>query len=369
MALEPGLRNELMLDHYATDACLVVSPRQIVAIGGIGSTQVPQPMTSAAALIVLELFVHDTDSDVAFEEFRRIVGGSTDGPGLRLSYPAVEVMLGARRLLVRETSSHQALDLTAHSANVGKTLVRSIARSYEAVEDEPLDPTRESFESVVAELADAGLLSPPRGAVDWGSLRRSHPICKRFGFSRGTPIDRYYLDKFVAQIRNRVVGATVEIGGARQNRELYRLTNVSEYTAIDAEAHDYVDVVGDAHESSLLAPDSADSILAFNVLEHCADPWLVARNMHRWLRTGGCAFCMVPNAQRVHNFPRDYWRPLPDGVNWLFRDFGSRELSQYGNPTSVIASHLGIAAEELTQAELDAQHPDYPVATCIVATK
>jgi SAM-dependent methyltransferase len=270
---------------------------------------------------------------------------------------------------VRETSSRQALDLTAHSANVGKTLVRSIARSYEAVEDEPLNPTRESFESVVAELADAGLLCPPCGAVDWGSLRRLHPICKRFGFSRGTPIDRYYLDKFVAQIRNRVVGATVEIGGARQNRELYRLTNVSEYTAIDAEAHDYVDVVGDAHDSSLLAPDSADSILAFNVLEHCADPWLVARNMHRWLRTGGCAFCMVPNAQRVHNFPRDYWRPLPDGVNWLFRDFGSRELSQYGNPTSVIASQLGIAAEELTQAELDAQHPDYPVATCIVATK
>jgi len=357
-----------MLDHYATDACLVVSPRQIVSIGGIGSTQAPQPVTSAAALIVLELFVHDTASDIAFEEFRRIVG-STDGPGLRLSYPAVEVTLGARRLLVRETSSRQALDLTAHSVNTGKTLVRSIARSYGAVEDQPLNPTRESFETIVAELVDAGLLSPPRGTVDWGSLRRAHPICKRFGFSRGTPIDRYYLDKFLSQVRDRVVGETVEIGGAKQNRDMYRLTNVSNYMTIDSEAHPYVDVVGDAHDSTLLAAESVDSILALNVLEHCADPWLVAKNMHRWLRTGGCAFCMVPNAQRVHNFPRDYWRPLPDGVNWLFREFSSRELFQYGNPTSVVAAHLGIAAEELTQAELDAPHPDYPVATCIVATK
>nr|WP_230968368.1 hypothetical protein [Nostoc sp. WHI] len=41
----------------------------------------------------------------------------------------------------------------------------------------------------------------------------------------------------------------------------------------------------------------------------------------------------------------------------------------YGNPTTVIASYHGIAVEELTSEELDAYHPDYPVANCILAEK
>jgi hypothetical protein len=35
----------------------------------------------------------------------------------------------------------------------------------------------------------------------------------------------------------------------------------------------------------------------------------------------------------------------------------------------VVASFLGIAAEEVSPQELDAWHPEYPVATCLVATK
>jgi hypothetical protein len=41
----------------------------------------------------------------------------------------------------------------------------------------------------------------------------------------------------------------------------------------------------------------------------------------------------------------------------------------YGNPLSVVASFLGMAAEEVSPQELDAWHPEYPVATCPVATK
>jgi hypothetical protein len=41
----------------------------------------------------------------------------------------------------------------------------------------------------------------------------------------------------------------------------------------------------------------------------------------------------------------------------------------YGNPLTVVASFLGIAAEEVSPQELDAWHPEYPVATCLVATK
>jgi hypothetical protein len=78
---------------------------------------------------------------------------------------------------------------------------------------------------------------------------------------------------------------------------------------------------------------------------------------------------MVPSAIRVHATPADYWRPLPDAFAYIFRNYTQQQLYIYGNPTTVIASYHGIAVEELTTEELDAYHPDYPVATCIMATK
>lgn len=67
--------------------------------------------------------------------------------------------------------------------------------------------------------------------------------------------------------------------------------------------------------------------------------------------------------------PKDYWRPLPDGMKQLFQDFSEYNLHIYGNPLTVLASFMGVAAEELSTEDLDDFHPDYPVSTCIAALK
>ena len=78
---------------------------------------------------------------------------------------------------------------------------------------------------------------------------------------------------------------------------------------------------------------------------------------------------MVPSAQRLHDFPCDYWRPRPEGLQQFFQGYSQQQLYVYGNPLAVVASFMGIAAEELLAHELDDWHPYYPVATCLVATK
>ena len=39
----------------------------------------------------------------------------------------------------------------------------------------------------------------PFGSVRFGDLRRLSPISRHFGFDRGTPIDRYYIEGFLAE--------------------------------------------------------------------------------------------------------------------------------------------------------------------------
>jgi SAM-dependent methyltransferase len=217
-------------------------------------------------------------------------------------------------------------------------------------------------------LQEAGFIVPDVGALKWGDLRRTQPLCQFFGFTRGTPIDRYYLNRFVESIRDEVRGITLEIGGEKQNRDLFGFKCATEYRVLDLPGLSD-DVAGDVSRRDTFAENTFDSIVIFNVLEHCERPQQVVDNIHRWLQPGGKAFVLVPTAQKLHPAPGDYWRPLPQGLQSLFRAFSKHETRTYGNIATVIASFHGIAAEELTGEELDFNHPDYPVVSCIIAEK
>ncbi|BAY98819.1 family 2 glycosyl transferase [Tolypothrix tenuis PCC 7101] len=229
--------------------------------------------------------------------------------------------------------------------------------------------TIEDFRQVVEKLESIGFLSPATGSINWGDLSKTVPICQAFGLTRGTPVDRYYLSNFITEIKPEIVGNILEVGGTPKDKDFYQVNPGSSYRIMNIESGPGVDIVGDVHDVSLIEPNSLDSVIIFNVLEHCYAPWIAVENIHTWLKPDGKCFAMVPSAIRVHATPVDYWRPLPDAFAWIFRNYSQQKLYVYGNPITVIASYHGIAVEELTSDQLDAFHPDYPVATCIMAEK
>src|SRR4051812_1171501 len=60
--------------------------------------------------------------------------------------------------------------------------------------------------------------SDHRGAsdmtVDWGDLRRTTPVSRAFGFERGKPVDRHYIEAFLDTCRDDVKGRVLEVGDA-----------------------------------------------------------------------------------------------------------------------------------------------------------
>jgi hypothetical protein len=218
-------------------------------------------------------------------------------------------------------------------------------------------------------MVEEGFLAPPVGAVDFGDLRRTSPICRRFGFTRGLPIDRYYLMKFVEEIRAEVRGPTVDIGGRRSNKEEFGFRDVASYRTMDIKPGDQIDVIGDVCDPAALAAGSVQSIIAFNLLEHVREPWKAVANMHAWLAPGGKAFVLVPVVQRLHRLPGDYWRLLPDGLDAMFQPFSQRRVKSYGNVFTASAALYGVSVKDLRPEELDVVDEDYPVVSCLVATK
>lgn len=356
-----------------TVAHLKLTGRGGIAVLGRGNACERAPLMSDDALVVLEALVHQSDPDVSYRALSDAWNVPVDIEVLReiLSLAACDesdISLGMNKVVVHGARPTRLNDLTAASRTY-RRVIASLMRARRGEHEPQQLPSRSRFDAEMTALYDAGLIVPATGHVEWGDLRRAGPYCRAFGFSRGTPIDRHYLGQFVDAIRDRVAGSVVEIGGRAGGMAAHGFSRVTSYANVDLFSSPEVQIVGDAHDPGLLPAASVDAIIALNVLEHCLRPWTVVENMHTWLRPGGAAFCMVPNAQRLHHGPKDYWRPMPDGLASLFHAFASREMFQYGNPTTLIASYMGIAAEELTAAELDACHPAYPVAACIVATK
>ena len=59
---------------------------------------------------------------------------------------------------------------------------------------------------------------PAVGRVRLGDLGRSYPISRDFGFDRGMPIDRYYIERFLARHAVEIVGRVLEVGGDEYTR-------------------------------------------------------------------------------------------------------------------------------------------------------
>src|SRR5688500_19854349 len=60
---------------------------------------------------------------------------------------------------------------------------------------------------------------PPVGKVNFGDLRRTTPFCANYGFSRGDPVDRYYIEGFLALHAADIKGSVLEIGDSTYTKK------------------------------------------------------------------------------------------------------------------------------------------------------
>ena len=131
---------------------------------------------------------------------------------------------------------------------------------------------------------------------------------------------------FIKQNIEQFAGPYLEVGskdyGNTQNiKSLFPDTD--KYIGTDMEDGKGVDVVLNLAEdisaiSDKLANDKFNTIFCLSVLEHCEDPFLVAKNLTSLLKPNGVICISVPFALGFHGYPSDYWRFTHEGIKKLF---------------------------------------------------
>src|SRR4051794_26371519 len=63
---------------------------------------------------------------------------------------------------------------------------------------------------------------PPLGMVNLGSFATTCPVSRDYGWDRGTPIDRHYIENFIAQHSKDISGHVLEVGDDAYSRKFGR---------------------------------------------------------------------------------------------------------------------------------------------------
>jgi hypothetical protein len=203
----------------------------------------------------------------------------------------------------------------------------------------------------------------------WGNLRRRKPFSSYYGFDRGTPVDRFYIERFLAGRAQDIQGDVLEVGHARYARMFPDSTPARVEIVDNDRSNLEVSILANLSEPHSLPVGRFDCFILTQTLQLVANPETALQNAWETLTSGGVLLISVPGITRSDpdHVDIDRWRFTTAGLETLLARTcpgGNQEVVGYGNLTSATAFLMGLAAEELYESDLSATDPYFTVSVC-----
>jgi SAM-dependent methyltransferase len=199
-------------------------------------------------------------------------------------------------------------------------------------------------------------------------------VSDRWGWDRGTPIDRHYIDAFLDEHRSDICGRVLEVRDRRYTERFGSGVVESDILDID-KANADATVVADLTATAELPADRFDCFILAHTLQYIYDVDAAVLGAYRLLRRGGVVLTTVPAVSRIARsagVEGDYGRFTTASCRRLFAAaFGDDnvEVRAYGNVLTGAAFLMGLAADDLSLRELDAADEFFPVLIAVRAVK
>jgi SAM-dependent methyltransferase len=215
----------------------------------------------------------------------------------------------------------------------------------------------------------------PLGGVNMGDLKRLTPISRVFGFDRGLPIDRYYIEGFLFRHAIDVAGRVLEIadndytmkfGGARVVRSDILHVNDDNPRAT---------VVGDLTDAPQLSTEAFDCVILTQTLHLVYDVKAAVRTLHRILKPNGVLLLTAPGITQVEHGVRGnawLWTFTHESIRRLLEEVfpaSNVHVEDHGNVFAAVAFLHGLAVQEVSTEALDHHDAAYQVIVAARAVK
>jgi SAM-dependent methyltransferase len=208
--------------------------------------------------------------------------------------------------------------------------------------------------------------------VDAYFLSRSvQPISTKYGFDRGLPIDRIYIEQFLKDNSRLIKGRCLEVVDDTYTKK-FGGRKVTQAEVIDNDKKNQsATIIADLRDMKAVASHSFDCVLITHTFGMIYDFEKAIKECERVLKPGGYLLvtmsCFSP---LFSNDDMNFWRFTPASARRAFgKYFSNLTVSTFGNCLAGYSFWVGLAAEELNKKSLTFNDPRFPLIVTVKARK
>jgi peptidoglycan/xylan/chitin deacetylase (PgdA/CDA1 family)/SAM-dependent methyltransferase len=278
------------------------------------------------------------------------------------------------RWLQPETSSPASLaGPTAAKGTAAAAVPQEQREARRPAKAQPPQETGAEQRLPEAQVPAEGPAAPKAGP--FAPQRRLSPLSREWGYDRGTPIDRYYIESFLARRAQDVRGRVLEVGDNSYTRRFGgdRVTQSDVLNVLPG--HPQTTFVADLAQGEGLPSETFDCVILTQTMQLIYDTRAALRTVTRILKPRGVLLMTCPGLTRTTQAEwagQWFWRFTPDSLTRLFAEAApelAAELEAHGNVLAASAFLYGLAMEELTAEELDWHDAEFDVTLAVRAVK
>jgi SAM-dependent methyltransferase len=200
-----------------------------------------------------------------------------------------------------------------------------------------------------------------------GDLRRVTPIDPNWGYERGTPIDRVYVERFIGLHASDIRGRVLEIAAPDYTSKFGRVVERVDIL-MAKEGNPEATIIADLANAPHIPDDSFDCAIVTQTLQFIYDVKAALATLHRILVPGGVLLATAPGLTKISRIEDEefgeWWHYTGRSLRHLADEAfpgGEIEVRTYGNVLSAAGFLYGLAESDLRPGELEAHDPLYEV--------
>ncbi len=198
------------------------------------------------------------------------------------------------------------------------------------------------------------------------------PISTKYGFDRGKPVDRYYIEKFMSENSSLIKGVCLEITDTAYT-EKYGAEKVTKADALDINKNNKMATIyGDLRDLNNVESNTYDCVIITQTFVMIDDYESAIKECHRIIKPGGYALVTMPCLGPVWNIDNHFWRWTRASAEFLFKKYFPNDLLEvqtYGNALAGQCFWVGLSLDEISTEELEYNDKFFPVIVSVKVRK
>lgn len=198
------------------------------------------------------------------------------------------------------------------------------------------------------------------------------PMSTSYGFDRGKPVDRYYIEQFMKDHEKDVRGVCLEVTD-RDYTKKYGGIKVTRSDILDINTgNKQATIYGDLQKIPQIKDNTYDCFILTQTLMMIDDYEAAIRESKRILKPGGVLLATISTMSPVWNIEHHMWRFTGASGRYIFGKYFDKDkydVKTYGNALAGQAFWVGMAVQDLSPNELAYNDPHFPITVAVRAVK